>query len=107
VLSNYPHHTLEEILRRHNIREFFTDVTGADDHYARGKAGHGKRWLARAKRHAGEIVLVGDTLHDHEVAQEMGVRSALVTMGSHPRSRLAKTGAPVFDSLRAIAAAIL
>jgi phosphoglycolate phosphatase len=106
VLSNYPHPTLEEILRHHSVRDFFNDVTGAEDVYARGKTERGKQWLARAKRHAREVVLVGDTLHDHEVAHEMGIRSALVTIGSHPRARLAKTGAPVFDSLVAIARAI-
>lgn len=107
VLSNYPHHTLEDILRRHRVRGLFDDVTGADDHYAHGKTERGRQWIARAGRSPDEVVLVGDTLHDHEVAQEMGIRSALVTHGSHPRSRLARTGAPVFDTLRAIARAIL
>lgn len=103
VLSNYPHHTLEEILRHHRVREFFDDVTGADDVYARGKTERGRQWLARAKRPPHEVVLIGDTLHDHEVAVELGIRAALVTIGSHPRSRLAPTGAPVFTTLRAFA----
>ncbi len=106
VLSNYPHHTLEEILRHHGIRDFFDDVTGADDVYARGKTERGRQWLARSSRARHEIVLVGDTLHDHEVARELGILSALVTVGSHSRSRLAKTGAPVFGSLRAFASAV-
>jgi phosphoglycolate phosphatase len=107
VLSNYPHDTLETILRHHNIREFFDDVTGAEDVYARGKTERGRRWLARSARARHEIVLVGDTLHDHDVARELGIRSALVTIGSHARPRLKKTGAPVFDSLRAVARAVL
>lgn len=106
VLSNYPHHTLEEILRHHSVREFFDDVTGADDVYARGKTERGHQWLARSKRRAHEVVLIGDTTHDHEVAHSMGVRSALVTIGSHARKRLAQTGAPVFDSLGEFVAAI-
>ena len=107
VLSNYPHHTLEEILHHHRVREFFDDVTGADDVYARGKTERGRQWLSRAKRHPREVVLIGDTLHDHEVACELGIQSALVTIGSHSRSRLAPTGAPVFASLRSFARRVI
>lgn len=107
VLSNYPHRTLEEILRTHDVRGLFDDVVGADDHYARGKAEHGKRWLARSGRSGREGLMVGDTLHDFEVAREVGLHAALVTIGSHNRARLAPTGAPVYDSLTEFAEAVL
>ena len=30
--------------------------------YARGKTDRGRQWLARARRHPQEVVLIGDTL---------------------------------------------
>lgn len=107
VLSNYPHHTLEEILNKHDVRGFFDDVVGADDHYAHGKAAHGKRWLARSGRLGHEGLMVGDTTHDFDVAREVGLHAALVTIGSLSRARLEPTGAPVFDSLTEFADAVL
>ena len=89
------------------MRGYFDDVVGADDHYARGKAEHGKRWLARSGRRGHEGVMIGDTLHDFEVAREVGLHAALVTIGSHPRERLATTGAPIYDALSAFARDLL
>ncbi len=44
-------------------------------------------------------MFIGDTVHDFEVAQAMGVQCVLVANGHNSRSRLEATGVPVFDSL--------
>ena len=54
-----------------------------------------------------EVVLVGDTVHDHEVAEEMGIDCILIEGGHHPSHRLAATGAPVVTSLADVAAFVL
>jgi phosphoglycolate phosphatase len=45
------------------------------------------------------MVLVGDTLHDHEVALEIGCRCILVADGHQSEARLKATGAQVIDTL--------
>ena len=45
------------------------------------------------------VVLIGDTVHDHEVAQNIGVECVLVTHGHNSYARLVKTGAQVFDNI--------
>ena len=46
-----------------------------------------------------EILFVGDTLHDKEVADLIGADCALISHGHVSQSRLENTGAPVFPSL--------
>ena len=49
-----------------------------------------------------EIVLVGDTIHDSEVAEEMGVDCILVDHGHVNTQRLIKTGRIVQSSIRSV-----
>ena len=44
--------------------------------------------------------MVGDSVHDFEVASALGVRSVLYSRGHQPRETLEATGAVVIDSLR-------
>ena len=43
--------------------------------------------------------MVGDTLHDHELAQAIGCRAVLYAGGHQSRERLAAAGAPVIDAI--------
>ena len=46
-----------------------------------------------------EVILVGDTIHDSEVAEEIGSDCILVDQGHVTRRRLQETGRAVFNSL--------
>lgn len=100
VLSAYEHRTLVSLLTHFDIIDYFQEVIGIDDHYAGGKADKGRAWIARAQAAPSDILLIGDTLHDVEVAHVMGVRCVLVAGGNQHRDRLVETGVPLFDSLR-------
>ena len=45
------------------------------------------------------MLLVGDTLHDAEVAQVLGTDCILIADGHQSKERLAQSGLPVVDSL--------
>jgi phosphoglycolate phosphatase len=49
------------------------------------------------------VLLVGDTLHDLEVAQAIGVDCALVAAGHHPEARLRAAHDRVFADLPSLA----
>jgi phosphoglycolate phosphatase len=102
VLSAYRHDTLEELLNHTGVRSFFSGVCGSDNVYAHGKLDQGKQWILELGIHPSGIMMIGDTLHDFEVAQAMGCSCLLVAHGYHPRSRLEPLGAPVVDTLDAI-----
>ena len=46
-----------------------------------------------------DTLLIGDSLHDHEVAEALGVRCLLISQGHQSHARLAQCGAPVLHCL--------
>ncbi|HJN93214.1 MAG TPA: HAD hydrolase-like protein [Dehalococcoidia bacterium] len=99
VLSASHQPALEEQVEFFGVQDHFAELVGIDDHHGGSKVAQGQRWLQAAEESAGEVVLVGDTAHDFEVAREMGVDCILVADGHQPRERLEECGVPVVDSL--------
>lgn len=105
ILSAYRHETLHEIVAHFDLTGHFAHIAGLDNIHAHSKVALGRALVARIDAAPKEILLIGDTLHDFEVARELGVDCALVAAGHHPSPRLQASGAPVFDNLSAFAAA--
>jgi phosphoglycolate phosphatase len=99
ILSAAKKTSVQELLGHFGVHEFFEDVVGLDDHYAAGKTDLGVEWIERRTARRDSVVLVGDTVHDFEVAEAMGIRCVLVAAGHHARDRLERCGCPVVSSL--------
>ncbi len=99
VLSAYQHDTLLQAVDYFELIPFFSDIIGLDDIYAAGKVENGKKYIAGLDIAPSEVLFIGDTLHDYEVAEAMGINCVLVANGHNNRSRLEVCGVPVFDSL--------
>ena len=84
---------------RLGVAEYFDELLGQADHLARGKLEVGRAWMARQDFAPGEALLVGDTLHDAEVAAGLGASCVLCAAGHQNRRRLERAGVPVIDSL--------
>ncbi len=100
VLSAAKQEALDAGIQHFGIREHFLGLVGADNIYAEGKVAQGRHWIEQLDWSPDEIVLVGDTLHDFEVAEAIGTHCILMGHGHHTSERLAKTGSPVAHSLR-------
>ena len=99
VLSAYQHDTLLQAVNHFALTPFFEDVIGLNDIYAAGKVENGKQYMAGLDVTPDEVLFIGDTLHDFEVARAMGVRCVLIAGGHNSRPRLESCGVPVFNSL--------
>ncbi len=99
VLSASPLPLLLRQLDFYGLREYFSDVLGLSDIYAKSKVKLGKQWMNTSGIAPQNAVMVGDTLHDAEVAQALGVRCVLYTGGHQSRSTLASANCPVIDRL--------
>jgi phosphoglycolate phosphatase len=102
VLSAAKQEALESGIRHYGIREHFTGLAGTDNIYAQGKIGRGKQWIQQLPWRPEEVLMVGDTLHDYEVAQAIGTDCILLSHGHHTAERLAATGARLAPSLSAL-----
>lgn len=105
ILSAYRQETLREIVAHFGLDGHFDHIAGLDNIHAHSKVALGRDLIRRLDTDPGDILLVGDTLHDLEVARELGVDCALVAAGHHSADRLQATGAPVYPDLAAFAAA--
>jgi phosphoglycolate phosphatase len=100
VLSAAKQEALDSGIQHFGIRDHFVGLVGADNIYADGKVAQGQRWIEQLHWNPEEVVLVGDTLHDFEVAEAIGTDCILLAHGHHTPERLAESGAPVVHSLR-------
>jgi phosphoglycolate phosphatase len=106
ILSAYHQTTLREIVAHFGLAEHFIRLTGLDNIHAHGKVELGRAWLKELGLPRSEVLLVGDTLHDLEVAQDLGVDCVLVAHGHHSAERLRAAHHSVHPNLRAVGAMV-
>jgi len=99
VLSAMEHEMLEKTLKKKGISKFFEGVAGLKDHYAISKIEQGMQLITDYQIDVEKTWLIGDTIHDFEVAAELGVKCILIADGHQSTKRLTKTGAIVIDRL--------
>lgn len=99
VLSAYQQDALLEAVTYFELNPFFDEVIGLNDIYAAGKVENGLKYMEQLNVNPHQVLFVGDTIHDFEVASAMGVQCALVENGHNSRARLQSCGVPVYASL--------
>ena len=99
VLSAYQQDTLLQAVDYFKLTPFFDDIIGLNDIYAAGKVENGTEYISRQDTNPDQILFIGDTVHDYEVARAMGVNCIIVACGHNSRFRLEACGVPVFASL--------
>lgn len=102
ILSAYKQSFFEELIDHFDLGEMFIKVIGLDNHYAHSKVENGVQWMKELPFERSEVLFVGDTSHDFEVADAIGVDCVLIPGGHQTREVLAKTGAIIFDDIRKI-----
>lgn len=100
ILSAYSLHTLIEIVNYHGLAKYFNHITGLDNIYATSKLDIGKELLKKINLPKDEIVLIGDTIHDYDVALDLGIKCILIANGHQNRERLLACGIPVINDIR-------
>lgn len=107
LLSGTEHHTLQRMIRRFGLEDAFEAVQGLPDGLAAGKLAVARKLLNQFQIQPGEGIMIGDTLHDVEVAEALGLDCMLISSGHHSHERLSESGVKVFRSLEALASECL
>jgi len=100
ILSAMEQEVLNDCLKHFQIDNFFEHVSGLDNFYAASKLANGHRLIAELKLDAKDLVLIGDTVHDFEVATELGCPCILIADGHQSKAVLQATGVLVIDSIQ-------
>ncbi|MCL2158138.1 MAG: HAD hydrolase-like protein [Oscillospiraceae bacterium] len=97
ILSASEINNLRSQIALFDIEPYLEAILGISDIYAGSKVDIGQKYIARGC--IGKAVIIGDTVHDHEVAQALGADCILVANGHQPKHKLLGCGVPVFDTL--------
>jgi phosphoglycolate phosphatase len=102
VVSAMERALLAELLERFGLHGYMTHVRGLDHLGASSKIELGLTLQRELRLAPEQLLLVGDTLHDLELARALGCRCLLYAGGHQTRSRLEGSGAQLIDSLGAL-----
>lgn len=107
VLSASQVDILRQQLEQYGLGGYFQETLGLGHIYATSKEAIGKEYLERTPLSPKACVMLGDTLHDAQVAKEMGVDCLLISRGHQSRESLGQAGIKVCGSLEEAVAQVL
>ena len=107
ILSASKLDTLHSQTDERGVTGYFDRLLGLDDIYAKSKVEVGLAYLKEAGFDPNKAVMIGDSVHDFEVAQALGVHCVLQCGGHQSKEILESTGAPVVKGLREAAELVL
>ena len=104
ILSAYHQDLLTAAVSHFGLSSFFVQLVGRKDYFAASKVAEGQRLIRDLGLEPSQILLMGDTLHDHQVAQALGIDCVLIGRGHQAPSRLKGCGSPLLKSIRQVPA---
>ena len=99
ILSSFRRDRIEEILRKFGILYYFEQILAAEDDRCEEKISRAERWFRASGATPETVLVIGDLVHDYEVAAALGARCALVCCGHQHRRDLERTGAAVYTDI--------
>jgi phosphoglycolate phosphatase len=99
ILSAYSQKKLIQIIKYFNLTTFFSNISGLDHIYATSKVEIGKQLLKKINYEKNEVLLIGDTIHDYDVAKQLGIDCLLISNGHQAKSRLLSCNVPMLENL--------
>jgi phosphoglycolate phosphatase len=102
VLSAMEQNQLHSLVSYFKIDKYFEQIAGIDDHYASGKIERGKELFMKNNIEPECAVLIGDTIHDKDVAEALNCKCLLIANGHNSYTSLVKTGVPVYKDLNEV-----
>jgi len=99
IVSASEQEVLRKAVEDFGIQKYFNHITGIENHYADSKLFNAQNLMKQYKLNPKEVWLVGDTLHDFDVAEKLGCQCILVSQGHQSRERLRQSKAIVVENL--------
>lgn len=88
ILSASFHDKLIEQCKILKIDHLFQEILGIDNLFAGSKIDMAKNWLTSAKINPDECMYLGDTIHDKEVADALGIKNYYLIANGHQSKKV-------------------
>lgn len=102
LISAMEHEALVNSVKEKALFKFFNYISGIEDHFAAGKTENAKKIVKELHLDLSKTLLIGDTIHDYEVANELGVQCLLVANGHQSIERLKNLSCEVVENLNMV-----
>lgn len=99
VVSASEINLLNSQLEMYDIKKYFIGISGLDNINAMSKIETAKRYIKEKDFDLNKTVLIGDTLHDEEVANALGVKCILLAQGHQSKEVLSTSNSLIIDNL--------
>lgn len=99
IISLLPQNILNEMVDFYKLENYFHGVIGQSNFNTQNKVESARNYFEKFDYNPIEILVIGDTTYDFEVAKTFGFHCALVSKGHQSHERLKQSGALVFNSL--------
>jgi phosphoglycolate phosphatase len=100
ILTASEENLLKSQLDYFGLNKYLDGFVASKDIHAKGKIEYGKEYLAQNNINPKQSVMIGDTMHDYEVAIELGMTPIMYTSGHNSKERLEKTGAKTVNNYK-------
>lgn len=100
ILSASKKNDLDVFTAYYKINHYFSKLSGVDNIHANGKFDIAHAHLVDLTSPKSEILLIGDTVHDAEIASQLGINCLLYSGGHNSKKLLSSCPFPVVDSFK-------
>ncbi len=90
ILSASLHDALIDQCRQLHIDHLFTEILGIDNRLAGSKIDMAKKWMKNAEVKPEDCLYIGDTTHDKETADALGIDHCILVATGHQSYRVLK-----------------
>jgi phosphoglycolate phosphatase len=98
IVSAQEHRLLNKTVRYYKIDHFFDSICGIEHYYADNKIKIARSVRKNINFDDGEILMIGDSAHDSEVAHALNIKCILFSGGHYAKNRLLKYNNPIIDN---------
>lgn len=102
IVSSSNNEQLIANCKRYGVFEKFDAVLGAQGFKAESKIARAVEYLEKNNAEKGRVLVIGDLVHDAELACEIGADCVLLTSGHEHPERLFNSGAVVLNRLEEV-----
>ena len=99
VLSAREQIFLKREVAHFDLERYLIDIVGLDNYYAHSKQELAADWMKSSCLARQAVLLIGDTTHDYEVAESLGMDCVLVASGHQTMEKLQRCAAVVVATL--------
>lgn len=104
ILSASREDKLKKQCQLLGIDRYFTELLGTDNLYAESKVDVGRAFMKRRKIDPEDCMFIGDSLHDMETANAIGVKNVVLVARGHQSRKVLEEGCDhVVDSFADVA----